>query len=105
MSLAITGTKPGRKVVKTTTREYVHRFGAVIETITRFVRVERGDIVSLGRAGDVIALPPGSKLPKDTRLTASVAGVGKLSIPIVDLRSDDNYYTRAQKGASAGAFI
>jgi len=62
-------------------------------------------MISLGRAGDVIALPPGKKLPKDARLTASIAGVGKLSVPIIDLRSDDNYYTRAQKGASAGAFV
>ena len=101
MRLAITGKKP----VKTNTREYVHRFGAVIETITKFVCVDKGDVISLGRAGDMIALPPGKKLPKDATLTAAITGVGKLSIPIVDLRSDDNYYTRAQKGASAGAFI
>jgi len=105
MRIAITGTKPGKKPVKTNTREYVHRFGTVIETITKFVRVDKGDVISLGRAGDMIALPPGKKLSKDAKLTAGIAGVGKLSIPIIDLRSDDNYYTRAQKGASAGAFI
>lgn len=101
MRLEITGKKPAT----TRTREYVHHFGAVVETITKFVRLRKGDIVSLGRAGDVIALPAGKKLPKDAKLTAGITGVGKLSIPIVDLRSDDNYYTRAQKGASAGAFI
>lgn len=109
MGLAITGTKPGtkpgKKPVKTSTGEYAHRFGAVIETITKFVCVDKGDIISLGRAGNMIALPPGKKLAKDAKLTANIAGVGKLSIPIIDLRSDDNYYTRAQEGASAGAFV
>jgi len=96
---------PGKKPVTTNAREYVHRFGAVIEIITKFVPVEKGDIISLGRAGEVITLPPGKKLHRDALLTATITGVGKLTVPIVDLRSDDNYYTRAQKGASAGAFI
>ena len=101
MRLEVTGKEP----VTTNTREYVHRFGAVVEIITKFVPVEKGDIISLGRAGEVIMLPPGEKLPRDAVLTAKIAGVGKLTVPIIDLRSDDNYYTRAQKGASAGAFI
>lgn len=101
MRLEITGTEP----VRTNTREYVHRFGAVLETITKFVRVDEGDVISLGRAGNVIALAPEKKLSGETKLIATITGVGKLSIPIIDERSDDNYYTRARKGASAGAFI
>jgi len=101
MELAITGFKP----VKTNTREYVHRFAAVIEVITMLVCVDKGDVISLGRAGNLITLPPGKKLPKGAKLSASVEGVGKMTLPIIDLRSDDNYYTRAQKGASAGAFV
>ena len=101
MRLEISGSTP----VETNTREYVHRFGAVIDIITRFVPVEQGDIISLGRAGEVITLPRGRELPEGASLTATIAGVGKLAIPVIDLRSDDNYYTRARKGASTGAFI
>lgn len=101
MRLAITGRRP----VKTNTGEYVHRFGAVIESITKLVCVDKGDVISLGRAGSMISLPRGTRLPKNAGLTVTIAGVGTLAIPVIDLRSDDNYYTRAQKGASAGAFI
>ena len=53
----------------------------------------------------MITLPRGRELPEGASLTATIAGVGKLAIPVIDLRSDDNYYTRARKGASTGAFI
>ncbi|MFH0964756.1 MAG: fumarylacetoacetate hydrolase family protein [Planctomycetota bacterium] len=95
----------GRKGVRTNTSEYVHRFASVMSVITKFVCVDQGDVITLGRAGDVITLFPGKNLPKDAKLTASIAGVGRLAINVIDLRSADNYYTRSRKGASAGAFV
>lgn len=101
MRLAVDGKQP----IVTNTDEYRHRFPAVIEMIARFVCVDAGDVISLGRAGSDIILEAGETLPEDTALTADVDGVGSMTIPIIDRRSADNYYTRAHEGATAGGFV
>ena len=101
----MTLTLDGAATVSTNSREYVHRFTSVIQAITLFVCVDKGDVISLGRAGDVIVLPPDNRIPAGAMLSACVDGVGRLTIPVVDLRSDDNYYTRSIAGGAAGSFV
>ena len=86
----------GFPAVATDTSAYVHRFESVIEVITRFVRLDHGDVISLGVAGDVVTLPRGEKLPEGTKLTATVEEVGTLTVPILDTRGEDNYYKSIQ---------
>lgn len=88
--------------VQASTSAYAHGFPQVIEAITRFVCLEEGAIISLGRAGDVITLPPERKLPAAAKLSARIDGVGDLSIAVVDQRSEDNYYTRSYRETAAG---
>ena len=101
MQLRIDGFEP----VDTNTSEYVHHFPSVIEVITRFVCVEEGDVISLGCAGPFITLEPGKLLPGGTHLHASIDGIGSMSIPVIDERNNDNYYTQSFEGASIGGFV
>jgi len=84
----------GFPAVEADTSAYAHRFEAVIDAITRFVRLDAGDVICLGVAGDVVTLPRDEKLPGTTKVTASVEGVGAVTVPILDGRSEDNYYVR-----------
>ena len=84
----------GFPAVETDTSAYVHRFESVISAITHFVRLDAGDVISLGVAGDVVTLPSDGKLPSVAKLTASVEHVGTVTVPILDARSDDNYYAQ-----------
>lgn len=86
----------GFPVVETDTSAYVHRFESVISAITRFVRLDVGDVISLGVAGDVVTLPRDGKRPHGAKLTAFVEHVGAVTVPILDERSEDNYYARCQ---------
>ncbi len=100
MRLEISGLPP----VQADTSAYVHSFAETIKAITGFVRLEAGAVISLGRAGDVVTLPPDGNLGSGTQLTASVEGVGTVTIPVVDERSDDNYYTRSRKNTDDGEY-
>gem|GEM_PF-3030548 len=91
--------------LRANTSSYVHRFGAVIEMIARFVRLQEGDIISLGRAGDVITLEPGRVLPPGTELTAAIDGVGCMTLRVEDRRSADNFYSRSLQGGAVGGFV
>ena len=101
MSLSIGGMPP----LRTNTSQYVHGFAAVIEAISKFVCLQKGDVVSLGRAGDVISLEPGQALADGTELTATIDGIGSMTLAVLDRRCDDNYYSRSMKGGEAGAFV
>ncbi len=87
----------GHPAVETDTSVYVHRFESVISTITAFVRLDAGDVISLGVAGDVVTLPPGEVLPPGAGLTATVGQVGTVTLPIVDARCEDNYYAHGRR--------
>jgi len=101
MRMSIDGCEP----VKTNTRAYVHHVPAVIEVITRFVCVDEGDVISLGTVGPKIVVEPDQKLPDAAMLTAGIEGLGEMVVPIIDLRSDDNYYANSYQSGTMGGFV
>lgn len=74
----------------------MHGFAAVIEIISRFVCLQEGDVISL---------EPGQALADGTELTATIDGIGSMTLAVLDRRCDDNYYSRSMKGGEAGAFV
>ncbi len=60
-----------------TTADMVHRIEALIAHITRYVTLERGDILATGTPAGVAAVVPGD------RLTVTIDGVPELTVDVV----------------------
>lgn len=83
MSVTIDGFEP----VITHTGDYLHRAPAAIVTLSQFLTLQPGDIISLGRAGQMVTVPAGRRLSDRTRVIAEINGVGKVESLIEDLRA------------------
>ena len=79
------GCSDGRRL-ETRTSEYRRGLGDMIEGVCHGTTVFPGDVFSLGRAGAPLFLDPDKKLPAGTTLTASVEGLGEISVDIDDHR-------------------
>jgi len=82
MSVKIDGFEP----VVTHTGDYLHQAPAAIVTLSRFATLQAGDIISLGRAGEMVTIPPDPRLADGTRVVAEIEGVGRVESLIKDLR-------------------
>lgn len=77
---------PGVGEVTTNTSDYLLDHSSAISLITKEITLLPGDIVSLGPAGQWLEIPAQPSLPPDAVITASIEGVGQLTVPLVDLR-------------------
>jgi 2-keto-4-pentenoate hydratase/2-oxohepta-3-ene-1,7-dioic acid hydratase in catechol pathway len=72
--------------VITWSSDYLHRAPAVIATLSQFATLQPGDIISLGRAGEMVTIPADQPLAAGTRVVADIAGVGQAAAIIEDQR-------------------
>jgi 2-keto-4-pentenoate hydratase/2-oxohepta-3-ene-1,7-dioic acid hydratase in catechol pathway len=82
MEVQINGFEP----VVTRTSDYLHQASAVIVTLSQFATLQPGDIISLGRAGEMAKVPAEHRLEDGTRVVAEITGVGRVESLIRDLR-------------------
>jgi 2-keto-4-pentenoate hydratase/2-oxohepta-3-ene-1,7-dioic acid hydratase in catechol pathway len=81
-------TLDGYEPVATHTGDYLHRAPAAIVALSRATTLQPGDIISLGRAGEMVAVPADQPLPEGTQVTAEIKGVGQLTAQVQDHRLD-----------------
>ena len=67
--------------------------------------LRKNDVVSLGRAGDAVLVPHDVPFPNAASLTAEIEGVGLVRIPILDKRSNTNYYNAGREGTRGSLFV
>lgn len=77
----------GFDTVATSATDYLHRAPAAISALSQFLTLQPGDIISLGRAGEMLHIPADGRLPAGTRVTAEIAGVGKVEALVEDDRA------------------
>ncbi len=82
----MTVTVDGYEPVITWASYYLHRAPAVIATLSQFATLQRGDIISLGKAGEMVTIPADQPLAAGTRVVAEIAGVGQAAAIIEDQR-------------------
>jgi 2-keto-4-pentenoate hydratase/2-oxohepta-3-ene-1,7-dioic acid hydratase in catechol pathway len=70
--------------------DYLHRAPAVIAALSQFATLQPGDIISLGRAGEMVTLPADQRLAPGTRVVAEIADVGQVAAVIRDERRQTN---------------
>jgi len=76
----------GLDAVTTSTADYLHHAPAAIAALSQFLTLQPGDIISLGRAGEMLRIPADQRLPAGARVTADIAGVGNVEALIEDHR-------------------
>lgn len=72
------------------TDEYLLRAPRILALLTQWITVFPGDVVTLGRTGNMLAVPAGTRLGATCTLTASVEGIGQLTASFADEREDVN---------------
>ncbi len=72
--------------IKCNTDEYVLRAPQILAFLTQWITVFPGDVVTLGRTGQLLTVPADQPLAADTGLTASIEGIGDLSATLADGR-------------------
>ena len=83
MTIQVNGFDP----VRTRTASYLHRAPAAISTISQFATLQPGDIISLGRAGELLRIPAATHLPDGATVTARIEGLGAVEAIIEDRRA------------------
>jgi 2-keto-4-pentenoate hydratase/2-oxohepta-3-ene-1,7-dioic acid hydratase in catechol pathway len=82
MSIQVTG----YDAVHTSAADYLHRAPAAIAALSGFLTLQPGDIISLGRAGEMLRIPRDRRLPAGARVVAEIAGIGRMETEIIDNR-------------------
>jgi len=72
--------------VQGNTDEYVLLAPKVLAFLTRHITLFPGDVVTLGRARNLLAIPVEERLPEGTALHASIEGIGELQSLLEDGR-------------------
>jgi len=72
--------------VQGNTDEYVLLAPKVLAFLTRHITLFPGDVVTLGRARNLLAVPVEERLPEGTALHASIDGIGELQSLLEDGR-------------------
>jgi 2-keto-4-pentenoate hydratase/2-oxohepta-3-ene-1,7-dioic acid hydratase in catechol pathway len=83
MDLALDGHAP----VVTHTGDYLHQAPAAIVALSRATTLQPGDIISLGRAGEMVTVPADQHLPEGTKASAKIKDIGQLTTQIQDHRT------------------
>jgi len=76
----------GISEVITNTADYVHRAGGVLAFLSHDIGLLAGDVITLGRAGDVLTIPVDMALPEGITVVAEIEGIGELRTSILDQR-------------------
>jgi 2-keto-4-pentenoate hydratase/2-oxohepta-3-ene-1,7-dioic acid hydratase in catechol pathway len=72
--------------ITTTTDAYLHLAPRILSFLSGQITLFPGDVVTLGRVAELLAVPAGSLLRSGTVLQAAVEGIGEIASPIVDER-------------------
>jgi len=70
----------------TDSSDYLHQAPAAIATLSQFATLQPGDIISLGRAGNMVEIPAVQHLASGTQVLAEIDGVGRIKATIEDKR-------------------
>jgi 2-keto-4-pentenoate hydratase/2-oxohepta-3-ene-1,7-dioic acid hydratase in catechol pathway len=82
MKVTVDGSRP----VITWASDYLHRAPAVIAALSQFATLQPGDIISLGRAGEMVTLVADQPLAAASRVVAEIANIGQVTAIIRDGR-------------------
>jgi 2-keto-4-pentenoate hydratase/2-oxohepta-3-ene-1,7-dioic acid hydratase in catechol pathway len=82
MKVTVDGFEP----VITLTSHYLHRAPTVIAALSQFATLQPGDIISLGRAGEMVTIPADRPLSATTNVVAEIADIGQVAASIKDRR-------------------
>jgi len=72
--------------VSGSTDQYLLLAPRILSFVSRQVTLFPGDVITLGRIGELVTVPDDRRLPAGTLLRASIEGVGELVNPLVDER-------------------
>jgi 2-keto-4-pentenoate hydratase/2-oxohepta-3-ene-1,7-dioic acid hydratase in catechol pathway len=82
MKITVDGVEPAI----TWASDYLHRAPAVIAALSQFATLQPGDIISLGRAGEMVTISADHPLAATSRVVAEIADIGQVTAIIRDGR-------------------